>query len=897
MNFFKKTFNKKNCSLFIAGVIAFTSISQAQIETYSRVRDVGNPATQQVLDMTISLHRNWNDLTAAMRSDYEQVIRHWANGVFEMTNGGHKLGKIRIFTNGRFSNAADVVWVANTWPSANLNGFTTSPNRRINMSDAFGRYAVPGNASQLMDAGYCLAHETGHYVYSLRDEYSILAGDVVVEPSIMNSQWNALNGHSEWLNFSTENNYSALTNQGRTWGVSGWELLIQNPINDPAASLANTGGITRLQYPLLNILTPTAANNWTNPNGTNFTWMRVEIPSAGATDSLQIIWMGNNIDIDLVLDKSGSMYGQPMADVKTAAKAFVTAINNFATNMQLTPSLGITAFSSTPDNPPTYPLTPLTSANIGQINTLIDGITAGGTTAMYDACLASYAKLTAGAPNTSTRLCMLLTDGAENASNERNPANVVTPFRNNNIPIYTFGYGDGASHDNCQALSSGTNGTFYSNLTSAGTIVDEWLRIFDRAADLQYAKNESFDASSSLDFSIDPTVSSLIIQTTYQVSNASSYCHFTIRDHNGNVVPSSTEIIVLNNAYPREEVALVSISSQAVANASSGNWTCTVQSSGLVSPAIKASVKLNNNVGGTYALTISDNGRGFYTYPAPVILTASVGKGDAITGLNAAATITTPSGIVNSVALNDNGQNGDALANDGIYSIAYNSYTENGQYIFNVHFDNNSATAVYAIEGNEYSSDQNGQTGPTEPEVVADRFVRENYSTFQITGVTDVTPIQRLMGFDDASMWSMLWSAGTLSNNFITKSQGSSSMQISGNGWQQFKSIDINTNELPSVTNRLLVDLFIGGNQTNLWWLGQIQLYINCPSANIYNQYVGLAELTNLPLDNFSTLGFTLPQNIMDVLNGNHTDLSISLSINTNSLTGPYYFDNMRFGN
>jgi uncharacterized protein YegL len=65
--------------------------------------------------------------------------------------------------------------------------------------------------------------------------------------------------------------------------------------------------------------------------------------------------MGNSVDIDLVLDKSGSMAGQPIEDVKTASKAFVDAVLDFSTNMQLTPSVGLTAFSSTVDIPATYP--------------------------------------------------------------------------------------------------------------------------------------------------------------------------------------------------------------------------------------------------------------------------------------------------------------------------------------------------------------------------------------------------------------------------------------------------------------------------------------------------------------------------------------------------------------
>jgi hypothetical protein len=37
-------------------------------------------------------------MTPALRSQYESVIGYWADGIYEMTNGGHRLGKIRIFS-------------------------------------------------------------------------------------------------------------------------------------------------------------------------------------------------------------------------------------------------------------------------------------------------------------------------------------------------------------------------------------------------------------------------------------------------------------------------------------------------------------------------------------------------------------------------------------------------------------------------------------------------------------------------------------------------------------------------------------------------------------------------------------------------------------------------------
>lgn len=73
-------------------------------------------------------------------------------------------------------------------------------------------------------------------------------------------------------------------------------------------------------------------------------------------------------------------------------------------------------------------------------------------------------------------------------------------------------------------------------------------------------------------------------------------------------------------------------------------------------------------------------------------------------------------------------------------------------------------------------------------------------------------------------------------------------------------------------------------------------MYINCPSANIYNQYIGFVDLTSLLLEQFSAVSFRLPQNVLSALNESHADFSFSISLNTNIGSGLYYLDNMRFG-
>ncbi|HAJ79854.1 MAG TPA: hypothetical protein DCO75_08785 [Fibrobacteres bacterium] len=72
---------------------------------------------------------------------------------------------------------------------------------------------------------------------------------------------------------------------------------------------------------------------------------------------------------------------------------------------------------------------------------------------------------------------------------------------------------------------------------------------------------------------------------------------------------------------------------------------------------------------------------------------------------------------------------------------------------------------------------------------------------------------------------------------------------------------------------------------------------MSCPSAGLYNVFIGQNELTGLTLGAFHTLNYTLPSNVLAALNGNYTDFSFKWALNTNYDSGPYYLDNMKFAN
>lgn len=194
------------------------------------------------IDLTVSLYRP--DTSPTDRAAYEDIFRHFADAVFEMTNGAHRVRTIEVFHNSSVHKWADIVWNSAEWPRAKVNGVTRD-GYSIFMGDVFP-FPQPVQALVLRRyAGYVLAHELGHYYYGLYDEYQASEGeeregksqprmsDKPVEYSIMNDVGFAVTDNDmRWLNFSVAKRNTKETAQHRMHGASAWETLVRSPSLD-----------------------------------------------------------------------------------------------------------------------------------------------------------------------------------------------------------------------------------------------------------------------------------------------------------------------------------------------------------------------------------------------------------------------------------------------------------------------------------------------------------------------------------------------------------------------------------------------------------------------------------------------------------------------------------------
>ncbi len=233
------------------------------------------------IDVTVCLYRT--DMagdTNTKRDPYERIMEAFADGLYEMSNGVHVLryvtfvygcepgvikdtsGKVDTLasdTDGSYT--ADIIWIRSVWPTAAISGYG-GPGRHLYMADALLNFTPTLNAlgpsgSEL--AGYTLAHEWGHYMYGMQDEYldpatpcdskdkyqRPCAGDTPVTPSIMScplrvfltqtcGDWSTkVSDGYNWLNFSSPPSGNKNNSHYRLYKADAWTVLSRPLSADP----------------------------------------------------------------------------------------------------------------------------------------------------------------------------------------------------------------------------------------------------------------------------------------------------------------------------------------------------------------------------------------------------------------------------------------------------------------------------------------------------------------------------------------------------------------------------------------------------------------------------------------------------------------------------------------
>jgi hypothetical protein len=670
-----------------------------------------------VVDLAVSYYTAIN---ATTRTAIEANLGYFADSVYEMSNGAHKIGKITIHSNGDFIDRADIIWVQSCHPNAYISGYARlkGPFKRIEHCDVFGGSNFMQDEQGRREGGYTIGHEFGHYFYSLYDEYQggtqasndvsdPLASDTPVEFSVMNSQWVAAQQNDyRWLNFSTRaNNFGRIIGPGRTsnaqfrtYGASAWETLVR-PLVDDQRTNASTKPL-RIYHPVLLTAQPPDLNQLPS----------LELPGAQATarSNLSFVYATNpvvtglnlqaaapsGVARQLVIDASARMgVGDLLENVKAAAQQLVDRAD-------LGDTIGIIAFSDTISV--TQPLTVIADeATRTAIKAAIDSIVPGTADLATGAALQQALTDLSSLPPETTRAVYLIA-GSRHTTGVA-PFNLVGDYQAASVKLYTLGYvTEPEVTVELQELAEQTGGAFTfidgDGGDTTGTVdVLNALRSTDQAViplvhvaiKSGYAVADSV-APLTIPFYVDSSLGELEVQLTHTRDITDVTVTLLDPAGNTNVVPCAEQA---STAY-REIVCYLKI-----AGVVPGTWSLQA----LAEPDLERSV--HYWVGGsakagvpTFAAKMDTVIGQVAEYPEPIVLRAAVGKNLPIAGALVTGRIEAPDGTISSVTLRDDGVAPDHLAADGVYA-AIVKYGQDGTYNITVSFDNSAGNAQFTDKG------------------------------------------------------------------------------------------------------------------------------------------------------------------------------------------------------
>jgi hypothetical protein len=169
-----------------------------------------------------------------------------------------------------------------------------------------------------------------------------------------------------------------------------------------------------------------------------------------------------------------------------------------------------------------------------------------------------------------------------------------------------------------------------------------------------------------------------------------------------------------------------------------------------------------------------------------------------------------------------------------------------------------------------------------------------NRTVFHTSGSSGKTVTTNpLFSFETLADWT--GTGTTMRLEQTRKTDRASSLAVTASSWVTVTSRKFATSETPGATNTLNVDVWVparkAGDTSEAW----MHAYLSCPSANIYNQYLGNKGLEQLFYDEFNSVTFPLTQEQKNALSTARSDCSISLAFNAVAGRGEFLFDKMGF--
>ncbi|MBI3958359.1 MAG: VWA domain-containing protein [Chloroflexi bacterium] len=717
------------------------------------------------VDLTISIYKQVR--TAADRKPYEEIIKLFADSIYEMSNGAHKIRTVTIYDDARFADRADVKWTEAVWPKANPSGYGRT-GLQVKMGDTDNSsgisYKDPKNWPEFGYASF--GHEWGHYFYGLMDEYSQQTGDTPPNPdSIMASGGSKIEQTGQYwlLNFSTWKSTAGAnrtaSDQYRTFGASGWETVARPPAQDPRSAQG------RLHWPELAKVAPQRTQD---PS--------VELPAgqAQARSALNIVWADPNAValkhrvflIDVSVDM-GQM--NKLNSVKAALKNYVDRAN-------VGDMIGLITFAGT--HSVVQELTRIEgAATKTAIKTKIDGIQASATSNDRKVESADQAALAAlkQAENSAVILdksVFVFIDGG--FTDQTDPPIFQKVYNAHNaagIPMSIFNFFPGMwketepgkdLYTNSTGLlpwvTRNTNGTY--KYVGGGVFTIPTARnSADNHVPGDAEMNELVDALTDTDQIYSPIVDvnlgtdrDLVVTpgtpftTTIFVDSTLDWLEVSVA-HSG--AETDAQLTLLDpdgaNSDPPlcDSDGIDTLCFFDVAAPITGTWELKVEAgAGPVDLEYRSTGYAEE--GFTYQALLESLSGDLVSYPQPVILQASVGLEQRIAKAGVEAWVEGPDGNFFDLSFKDDGVAPDEMADDGFYTSVM-SYTLPGDYYVTLVFDNIDGNAVFTDRGDTDVPESEGEPVGIDfdrfasLELFVDDYAADDYGNTQETATDLVT--------------------------------------------------------------------------------------------------------------------------------------------------------------
>jgi|GEM_PF-2001048 len=157
------------------------------------------------------------------------------------------------------------------------------------------------------------------------------------------------------------------------------------------------------------------------------------------------------------------------------------------------------------------------------------------------------------------------------------------------------------------------------------------------------------------------------------------------------------------------------------------------------------------------------------------------------------------------------------------------------------------------------------------------------------------------LGFEMPAHWQVIQGSVDSLQSTATRTQGDAALAVvQPSGFTRIESRALSSSSpfaaglVTGATAAL--DVSLPTAQANPYWEGAVQLYVSCPSRNLYNAFAGQVELTGKRKGTFQTLRFKLPDYAIQALAGQtFSDLKFGVVINVpQNSPGTYILDNLR---